>query len=249
MERRLLGRTAALAMVLTAAAAVGGCAHRAKDRPGPSATRPSASARAGGSSANSFEQSRDPPIAPDTRFAAGQVAETRGALEQAAEQYRQALKDNPKHLDAMYRLGVVYAQLKRYPQAIETWKQYVKATNESASAYANLGFCCELMGRGDDAEAAYQKGIKRDPRNGPCRVNYGLMLVRGGRVSEGRTHLQAVLSEAEVHYNIASVYETLGRKEQAKLEYRAALEADPNLTDAKARLEALDGQTRLSKTE
>jgi Flp pilus assembly protein TadD len=49
-----------------------------------------------------------------------------------------------------------------------------------------------------------------------------------------------VLTPAEVHYNLASVYEWMGRKEQAKVEYRAALALDPRLSDAQARLDAMN---------
>jgi tetratricopeptide (TPR) repeat protein len=188
-----------------------------------------------------FETSRDPPIAPDTRYAAGQLAESRGALPQAAEQYRQALRDNPKHVEAMYRLGVVYAGMKKFPEAIEVWKKYTQATSDSAAGYSNLGFCYELAGKPEEAEAAYLKGIRRDPKHVASRVNYGLMLVRRGRVNEGTLQLQAVLTPAEVHYNLGSVYETLGRPEQAKAEYKQALKLDPALADAQSRLEEVRG--------
>ena len=39
-----------------------------------------------------------------------------------------------------------------------------------------FGFCRELAGQFDEAENAYQAGIRRDPQNAPCRINYGLML-------------------------------------------------------------------------
>jgi tetratricopeptide (TPR) repeat protein len=213
---------------------------------------------AGGGGDQSFEITRDPPITPDTRFAAGQLAEGRGALAQAAEQYRQALRNNPKHLGVLYRLGVVYAEMKKFPDAIETWKKYAAATNDSAAAYSNLGFCYELARRPEEAESAYLKGIKSDSAHMACRVNYGLMLVRRGRLSEGRIQLQAVLSEAEAHYNVGSVYESLGRREQAKAEYTKALGLDPNFADAQARLNDLQkvGQlpspapeTRVTRTE
>jgi tetratricopeptide (TPR) repeat protein len=193
----------------------------------------------GGGGDHSFEVTRDPPIAPDTRFAAGQLAESRGAFAQAAEQYRQALRNNPNHLGALYRLGVVNAEMKKFPEAIETWKKYAAATNDSAAAYSNLGFCYELARRPEEAESAYLKGIRKESTHVACRVNYGLMLVRRGRVGEGRLQLQAVLSEAEAHYNVGSVYESLGRREQAKAEYAKALALDPQFADAQARLSDL----------
>src|SRR5438552_2306067 len=84
--------------VLCAVVAGGGCASH--DRAG-GAKGSSAQARRR-IPENPFESAAaDPPIASDTRFAAGQLAESRGSLAQAAEQYRQALKANPKHIEAM----------------------------------------------------------------------------------------------------------------------------------------------------
>jgi cytochrome c-type biogenesis protein CcmH/NrfG len=45
----------------------------------------------------------------------------RGRPVGAVEQYREALKIDPKHQPSLYRLGMIYTQQKAYPQAIETW--------------------------------------------------------------------------------------------------------------------------------
>jgi tetratricopeptide (TPR) repeat protein len=227
----MLTRTLRLSCGLAIATALAaGCAG---NKTGGAAARPAPRSE--------FEKVADPPIASDTRFAAGQLAESRGALAAAAEQYRLALRNNPRHVQAMYRLGVVYAEMKKFAEAVDVWKKYAAATGDSAAAYSNLGFCFELAGRAEEAEAAYLKGIRQDARHVACRVNYGLMLVRRGRISEGKLQLQAVLTPAEVHYNVGSVHEALGRPEQAKAEYRHALRLDPALADAQVRLDELEG--------
>jgi len=179
------------------------------------------------------------PLTADTHFAAGQFAESNGDPVVAAQQYQAALKLKPDHQPSLLRLGMLYTAEQQYPQAIEIFQRYVKATDGSASAYADLGFCLELAGQSDQAESAYKSGIAKEPDNQPCRVNYGLLLARQGKMAEATTQLQAVLTPAQVHYNIASVLEGQGRTEQAKAEYSAALQLDPNLADAKARLAAL----------
>jgi tetratricopeptide (TPR) repeat protein len=179
------------------------------------------------------------PLTADTRFAAGQLAESQGNTDVAIKQYKAALKTDSKHLPSMYRLAVVYSQLKKFDDAIGAWQQYVKATNSAAGAYSNLAFCYELAGRGSDAEATYQKGITRDPKDLACRTNYGLMLARHDRVTEAMAIWRPVLSEAEMHYNLASVYEMNGHKFEARTEYQKALQLDPKLTDAKSRLAQL----------
>src|SRR5205814_866074 len=94
----------------------------------------------------------------------------------AIAQYEAAVKQDSKHAASLYRLGILYTQQKEYAAGIVAWKQFVKATKDEATGYSNLGFCCELAGRNDEAEMSYKKGIAADAHNVPCRVNYGLML-------------------------------------------------------------------------
>lgn len=187
-----------------------------------------------------FDQDKDPQFTANTRFAAGQLAESQDDFPRAIAQYNEALKLDSRHIPSLYRLALVYTRQKEYPKAIETWNSYIEATDGSAEGYNNLGFCHELAGEADKAETAYKKGIAKDPNHVACRVNYGLMLARHGRTSEAIIQLQAVLTPAQVHYNLASVYEQQGRKEQAKIEYRKALELDPDFIDARTRLSAVE---------
>lgn len=189
-----------------------------------------------------FETSEDPPIQANTHLAAGQLAESQEDYAGAIRQYEQALKTQPDMPAVYYRLGVLYSRLKQFPKAIDSWKTYIEQTNDSASGYSNLAFCYELAGNPNDAEQTYLKGIARDPQNQPCRVNYGLMLARQGKLNEATLQLQAVLPPADVMYNLGSVYEQKGRKEEAKAYYRKALELNPQLGDARTRLTALDSE-------
>jgi tetratricopeptide (TPR) repeat protein len=204
-----------------------GCAHR--DNSGASKSQP-----------DEFGSVSNPPIVANTHFAAGQLAESEGRLPQAIDQYNQALSGDPKHLDSLYRLGVVYAELKDYPHAIHTWNRYIELSGGSATAYSNLGFCQELAGNPSAAEAAYLKGIAADSSNEPCHVNYGLMLARRGKSVEALRQLQIVLPPAQAHYDLASIYQMQGHKDQARAECQKAIELDPQFQDAKQKLAALN---------
>lgn len=194
-----------------------------------------------GKDPKSFEKrGEDPPLTAATHFAAGRLAEVQGDTNRAIDHYWAAVKIEPRNREALFRLGVIYTQLKHYPDATVAWKLYVKAADDSADAYSNLGFCYEMAGKPTDAEDAFKKGIAKDPKNNACRVNYGLMLARDGRGSEAMIQLQAVLPPAQVHYDLASVYEHAGKKEQAKEEYRRAIAEDPSCVDAALRLAALN---------
>jgi tetratricopeptide (TPR) repeat protein len=183
---------------------------------------------------------KEPPISANTRFVAAVLAEDTNDLPNAIKQYQAALQADPKHVPSIFGLAVIYSRQRQFPKAIDLWNRYIAATNGNATGYSNLGFCYESAGRPADAESAYRQGIVKDPRNQACRVNYGLMLAHQGKTAEATEQLSAVLTPAEVHYDLASVYESQGKKTAARDEYREALTLDPSLSDAKTRLAAIE---------
>jgi tetratricopeptide (TPR) repeat protein len=181
----------------------------------------------------------EPALNAETRFAAGRLAETQGKYDCAEVQYEQAVRLEPGHIGALYRMGVMYTKTKQFDKAIPAWKRYVKATGDVASSYSNLGFAYEMAGDVESAEQAYKEGLQRDPNSVPCRTNYGLMLARHNRVVEAEVQLSAVLKPDEVSYNLAAVYEQQGALAQAKQELEKAIEANPQNADAQAKLATL----------
>src|SRR4051812_49261836 len=65
---------------------------------------------------NRLDPAADAPISANTRFAAGQLAEAQGDLDNAVRQYNDALRLDPTNAPALYHLGTVYTQLKQLPQ-------------------------------------------------------------------------------------------------------------------------------------
>ncbi len=183
---------------------------------------------------------KDPPLRANTRYAAGQVAESQGNFDAAMSEYDKALDLDPKHLPSLYREGVIYAQFKKYDKSIAIWKHYIEISNGAPEGYGNLGYCYELATMPNRAEDTYKQGIAKDPKNAYCRTNYGLMLARQHKIQEAVKMWDPVLTDAEIHYNLAGIYAGDGRKQEAKAEYQKALASDPTLIDARARLSELD---------
>jgi tetratricopeptide (TPR) repeat protein len=178
-------------------------------------------------------------LSANTHFAAGQLAESQNRPDVAVTQYKEAIKIDPKFAMAFYRMGVIYTTFKQFDDAVEAWQAYLKVTGNNATAYNDLGFCYEQAGNRDAATDAYQKGIATDKNNIACRTNYGLLLARENHAEQAIAIWQPVLAQAEIHYNLASVYEQNGNKREARVEYQKAIDADPTLSEAKQRLAAL----------
>jgi Tfp pilus assembly protein PilF len=224
----MLKRTGLISMVLAVAAV--GCSQN----------KPTVSTATPPPNRQDFDKIKDPTIQPDTHFAAGQLAVARGQYDVAEKQFKACLKQNPNHLGAMYGMACLHTKTKDYAAAMGDWQKYVAATGGSAMAYNDLAYCEELAGKPEIAEQDYRKGVAKDPKCESCRVNYGMMLARQDRISEATVQLQAVLTAAEVHCNLAAVYENAGRKEQARSEYEKAVQLDPQMSDAKSRLANLN---------
>jgi tetratricopeptide (TPR) repeat protein len=228
-------------VLIACLAIVGGCASKEKKAKAEEAdkTKMAEAQQEVRQHPDKFESSDDPPINADTHFAAGQLQEAQGDLKGAIKQYQTALKLNPNHKNALFRMGLAYTSLKDFPNAINTWRRYLKATDNSALAYNNLALCYEQNGQPTDAEQAFKAGIARNPDEAIVRINYGLMLARHGRMQEATAQLATALTPAEVQYDLGSVLEEQGKTQEAKACYRKALELDPNLSDAKTRLATL----------
>ena len=192
------------------------------------------------SDTNSIAESPMPKIAPETYVAAGDLALTRGQPLQAAEQYAKALKARPDDPQLLKKLGLAQVKANQLDVAAETFRRYVHASGGSADAYGTLGYCLELSGHAAEAEKTYLDGIRKHPDGALVRINYGLMLVRRNQVDAAVKQLSAVLEPHETNYNIASVYEQLGRRDLAKFYYGRALECKPGFGAAQQKLAMVD---------
>lgn len=234
-------RRAAMMVVIGGMVLAGGCAgNKKQSQSGQEASSSRYQILNGSTSGSKFDSAAaDPKITANTHFAAGQLAESQNRFDAAIVQYEAALKIDSSHVPSLYRLGIVYTRQRKFDQAVGIWNRYIKATDQAASSYANLGFCCEAAGELKKAESAYQQGIARDSKNIPCRTNYGLLLARQDRIDEAKKQLSTVLKPDEVAYDLATVYQRKGALPEAREALKQAIKLNPRNQDAKARLAGL----------
>jgi Tfp pilus assembly protein PilF len=177
-----------------------------------------------------------PQINFETYVAAGDLAASRGQHVRAAEQYDKAAALRPDDTQVLRKLALAHTHNGQMTPAVAAWKKYFVATNESAESFGSLGYAYELAGNPTEAEKTYLAGIKKHPEGALVRINYGLMLVRRNKVEQAVEQMSAVLKPHEVNYNIASVYDQMGRRDLAQFYYRRALECNPNFGAARQKL-------------
>lgn len=87
----------------------------------------------------------------------------KGALRQAGEQFRTALKYQPDLPEAHHNLGLVHARLGEHAQAIQAFREAIRFRPSYVEAHASLGNILLEMGRKDEARNALERVIALAP--------------------------------------------------------------------------------------
>ena len=75
---------------------------------------------------------------PESLYAQALQKHREGRLEEAGKLYRQVLKKNPRHLQALNNLGVVHLKLKKYRRAIIRFNDALEIKHNYVDAHYNL---------------------------------------------------------------------------------------------------------------
>ncbi len=95
----------------------------------------------------------------------GKIYFTRGQPEKAEEVYRKAVKFDPRFVDGRRNLGAVLAMQKKFPEAIEQWKEALKYADntKSGTLYFYIGSAYKDMGQPEKSGEWFDKAYAVEP--------------------------------------------------------------------------------------
>ncbi|GAB4142552.1 MAG: hypothetical protein Tsb009_12910 [Planctomycetaceae bacterium] len=125
-----------------------------------------------------------------------------GDFSAAEAGYREILRIDARHPDALHLLGVAATQQSRHADAIEWFQAALNVTEPTALLLNNLGTAYRNVNRLDDALECFQKAVQFAPE------------FAGG------------------HFNLAMAFQQTGKFDEAKWEFQLAVENDPTMTEA-----------------
>lgn len=82
------------------------------------------------------------------------------------EALRRMLERNPGDARLRFGLAAEYERLKDWERAAEQLHAYLQATEDEGNAWGRLGRALRLLGREEEARAAYRTGIDAARRHG-----------------------------------------------------------------------------------
>jgi len=93
----------------------------------------------------------------------GDVLLKKGLVSEAIANFAEALRINPRHLEARLNLGVALSEQGRLEEAVECFKEVLRLRQDWPVAYNNLGRAYALLGEYDLAIQNYKEALRLKP--------------------------------------------------------------------------------------
>jgi tetratricopeptide (TPR) repeat protein len=132
------------------------------------------------------------PKEPNVHFGLGYLLWTKGQHQEAAEEFRKELENDPHHQQAMLYLADTEILTNQFDQALPLLEQVGKADPSIAMQHLDLGIVYIELDRKQDARAQLETAVKLAPKN------------------------------VKAHYRLAQLYRSMGLTAQAKTEFEIA---------------------------
>lgn len=160
----------------------------------------------------------------------------------AAAVAKKAVEKIPNSYRAHMMKGMIETKQARYNEAVASYSHATELNPTSAEANFNLARVQAMAGMTKEAEATFERGIKRFPKDAPTYQEYALMLLKLAEAGDGAAESRAIAllktaisldpTLAEPHYQLGNLWLRENRTAEALQELEAAAKLDPN--DAKA---------------
>ena len=141
----------------------------------------------------------------------------------ATQQFRAAVKANPKEPNVHFGLGYLLWTQGHYDEGAKEFQAELANVQDHAQALVYLADCNLKMGHADLALPLLRKAIGLDPGLEMAHLDLGVAYSDKGQQANALRELQlaAKMSSGDVnaHWRLAQLYRTMGKKEEAKVEF------------------------------
>jgi len=157
----------------------------------------------------------------------------------AIEQFRAAVRADPKEPDVHFGLGYLLWSQRLYPEAVSEFEAELKNNPNHVQALIYLGDAQMQMNHPEAAEPLLTSAEHIDAGRELAHLDLGILYADAGRKDEALRELQAAArlapDDVTVHWRLGRLYKASGMKDEAKAEFDKASKitkaADDKLID------------------
>jgi len=141
----------------------------------------------------------------------------------AVEQFRAAVKADPREPNVHFGLGYLLWGLMKYEEAAQEFQAELANNPDHAQALTYLADTDMQLSHPEAATPLLLKAIKIDPSITLAHVDLGLLYSEAGKKDEALAELKTAEglspNDVNVHWRLARFYQAAGKKEEAKVEF------------------------------
>jgi len=129
----------------------------------------------------------------EARYNLGAVAQTRGNLQLAQEQYVKALEIRPDDAVANNSLGTILLAEGRPQDSLPYFNAALKTRSDYFDAHYNLGIAMASLNDMNAAEEQFSEAVRLDPSDAGAQASLGFALAELGRLADAKSCLERAL--------------------------------------------------------
>jgi tetratricopeptide (TPR) repeat protein len=157
--------------------------------------------------------------------------------DEQADLFRKVIQVVPDFIEAHFNLGLIFSTQKKPKEAAQEFEAVRKINPGFEGIYQLLAQTYRELGQNEDAIAALQDGIQRQPRSLPMLRALTFLQLQGSDDQAAIPTLKAILEldsrDADALMNLGIVYQKHNRLDESIQSYRAALALDPTSFNAR----------------
>ena len=157
---------------------------------------------------------------------------TRGKAADGIEQFRAAIRIEPRYARAHYHLGLALEEQRRWSEAAAAFAEAIRLAPRLPEPYGHLGTCLMRAGWMADAIEPLRTAAQREPAVAATRYNLATALLYRGQTEEARREAEEALwlnpQMTEAHKLLGMACAVDGKPVDAAAHFRAALGGRPD---------------------
>src|SRR6266536_754073 len=152
-------------------------------------------------------------------------------LDEAANQYRIALRLNPNQKDPHFGLGQILAAQSQLSEARSELAEALRSDPLNGDYHSEYGCVLERLGQKEEASGEHVIATRRAPKSGRVHYEYAMFLFRDGKLDQAIPEFETALkynpNHPEAHYHLGRALYVKGNYERAKAHYLETARLDP----------------------
>jgi tetratricopeptide (TPR) repeat protein len=173
-----------------------------------------------------------------------QIYSEQGNTQEAINVFKKALEVNPNSPRILEQMAIAYEQVKDYPNAVQTYRKAIALDEDGLELRKGLAQALLDNKQDDEAEKEFLKILEADPDEGVAYFRLAQIYKNRRDFDKALAHYNKASSilvgSLEISFNIALLYEELGRYEKAEERFQQLLK----LTEKPGNYSASEKQNR-----